>query len=89
MKDRLNGHHVGMVLGAFAVVVHIIWTIMIALGIGQTWMDWIFGLHMITNPITVITFSWGTAVLLWIVVLVVGYILGHIFAWVHNLIHKK
>lgn len=89
MKEKLNGHRVGMVLGTFAVVVHVVWTIMVALGVGQAWMDWIFGLHMMSNPMAVTAFAWGTAVVLWIVVFVIGYVLGYIFAWVHNFVHKR
>jgi hypothetical protein len=89
MKDKLNGHRLGMVLGGFMVIVHVIWVLAIWLGIGQAWLDLIFRLHMLNNPMTVQAINWGNAIMLWVVVWIVGYILGYIFAWVHNFVHKK
>ncbi|MFH0905560.1 MAG: hypothetical protein V1826_02460 [bacterium] len=89
MKDKLDGGRVGLVLGLFMVAVHLIWAIMVIAGLAQQWIDWMLGLHMLNNPLTVGAFSWGTTIMLLIVVFVVGYILGWIFAWVHNSVHKK
>lgn len=89
MRDKLDGHRLGLVLGTFALVLHIIWVLAIWLGFAQAWIDLIFRLHMLNNPMVVGTLSWGTVIMLWIVVWIVGYLLGYIFAWVHNFVHKK
>jgi hypothetical protein len=89
MKDRLDGNRVGLVLGSFLVVVHVIWVLAIWMGFAQVWIDWIFKLHMLNNPFIVGALDWGTAVILWVAVLIVGYIVGWIFAGVHNWVHKK
>jgi len=87
MKDQINAHKLGLIVGFFMAIVHIIWSLMIVTGLAQQYMDWMFGLHMINNPFMVGTFSWGTAIYLWVAVLVIGYIMGWILAWVHNTVH--
>ena len=89
MKDKLDGNRLGMVLGTFALVLHVIWVLAVWFGFAQAWLDLIFRLHMITNPMTVVSMNWGNVIMLWIIVWIVGYVLGHIFAWVHNFVHKK
>lgn len=89
MRDKLDGNRTALVFGLFLVGVHVLWALMVLLGLGQKYLDWMFNLHMLSNPITVMTFSWGSAITLLIAVFIVGYILGWVFTWAHNLIHKK
>lgn len=89
MKDRLNGHRLGLVLGTFSLIVHVIWVLAVLLGLAQAWIDTIFRLHMMRTAIMVEPINWGYAVMLWVVVWIVGYLLGQIFAWVHNFVHKR
>jgi len=89
MKDKLDGNRTGLVVGFFMAGVHLVWSLTVLAGMAQKYMDWMFSLHMMTNPITVTTFGWGTALMLIVVTFVVGYILGWIFTWAHNSVHKK
>lgn len=84
---KVDGNKLGLIVGFFAVIVHVIWSLMVLGGVAQNYMDWIFGLHMINNPFSVMAFSWGTAIYLWVAVFVIGYILGWVLAWVHNSVH--
>ena len=88
MRDRVDAHKLGLIVGFFVAIIHLIWALLVLGGVAQGFMDWIFGLHMISNPFMVATFGWGTAIWLLIVVFVVGYILGWILAWVHNAVHQ-
>lgn len=89
MKEKLSSHRFGLVVGVFAVAVHVLWSLMVLLGFGQGFADWITGLHMTGPIITVGAFSWGTAITLWIAAFVVGYILGWLFAWANNFVLKR
>ncbi|OGB75170.1 hypothetical protein A2810_02150 [candidate division Kazan bacterium RIFCSPHIGHO2_01_FULL_49_10] len=89
MKNQIDAHKLGLIVGFFAGIVHIIWSLLILGGFAQNYMDWMFGLHMLNNPFSVSAFSWGTAIYLWIAVFVIGYILGWILAWVHNSVHAS
>ncbi len=75
---------VGMAVGGFAAVMHILWSAIVALGWGQAWLDFIFNAHMIKPVLQVQMFDFATALTLIIVTAVVGLIAGFIFAHVWN-----
>lgn len=77
-----------MVLGVFVALMHALWMLLIFFGVAQLYMNWIFGLHLLTNPYTVLPFNWGSAITLIIVTFVVGYVMGWVFAFIWNRLHK-
>lgn len=77
-----------MVVGVFAALMHAVWMVLIYIGVAQTYMNWIFGLHLLTNPYKVLPFNWGSAATLIIVTFVVGYVMGWVFAFIWNRLHK-
>ncbi len=88
MKD-LNPQKTGLVLGVFLLVVHVIWSIMVMIGLAQWWLDFVLGLHFLNNPLTVGTFDIVRAVLLWVVTFVVGFIYGYLFAFIWNKVLRE
>lgn len=78
----------GMVLGIFVALMHLIWMVVIYVGVAQWYLDWIFGLHLLTNPYKVMPFNFTAAITLIIVTFVVGYLMGSIFAVIWNRLHK-
>ncbi|MEK7530845.1 MAG: hypothetical protein AAB573_03170 [Patescibacteria group bacterium] len=79
---------VALAIAAIAVVVHVVWSIVVAIGLGQWWVDFILGLHFLQVPVVVQSFDIVTAIELWVVVGVVGYIVGFVIAHVWNWVHK-
>ncbi len=45
--EKLSKAKTGLALGLFMAVVHAVWAILVALGVAQGLMDWIFKMHMI------------------------------------------
>jgi len=86
--NKLNAHRTGMVLGSLFAIMHAGWAILVAVGLAQRLVDFVFRLHLIAPSYTILPFNWGKAVLLVIVTGVIGYVLGHIFAWLWNKIHR-
>jgi len=82
-------HKVALTVAWFAVVMHFIWVLILAGGMGQQFATWMMGLHMVTAPTTFGVFSWGTALWLLVVAFVFGYIIGWIFAGVYNWVSKN
>jgi hypothetical protein len=80
----MNQHKTGLTLGAFAALVHILWAILVAMNLGQMWMDFVLGLHFLNNPFQVMPFASTNAVMLIVLVAVIGYIVGFVFATVWN-----
>lgn len=77
-----------LVLGLFVALMHAVWMLMIYFGVAQLYMNWIFGLHLISNPFIVLPFSFGSALMLIVFTFIVGYIMGLVFAWIWNRLHK-
>ncbi len=82
--QKVQVHKVGLVFGAFFGIVHLIWSLMIALGLAQGFMDFIFKLHMITPVYVIAPFSMTAALTLIIVTAIIGYIFGCVAAWLWN-----
>lgn len=83
--------HIGstaLVVGVFVALMHAIWMLLIFFGVAQLYMNWIFGLHLLTNPYKVLPFNLMTAVWLIVFTFIVGYIMGWVFAFIWNRLHK-
>lgn len=87
--EKLNKAKTSLVLGCFMAVVHAVWAVLVALGVAQGLMDWIFKMHMIENPYIISGFGFGTAIGLVIMTFVVGYVFGWVFAALWNNLRKS
>lgn len=87
--EKLNKATTGLVVGLFLAIVHAVWAVLVALGAAQGLIDWYTGMHMLINPYVVSEFSFGTAVGLVVIVFIVGYILGWVFAALWNGLRKS
>ena len=81
---HLKPHKTGLALGAFVGLLHIIWSLIVALGWAQALVQFKLSMHMVSVPITILPFDIGTAVALVIMAAIVGYVLGYLFAVVCN-----
>lgn len=86
---KWNPFTVGLYTGLLFSFCHLIWVILVALGLAQGWMNFIFSLHFLNNPFQVGVFNVVTAVVLIIVTFVVGYGFGWVAAWIWNRMQKK
>ena len=87
--EKLSKAKTSLVLGLFMAVVHAVWAVLVALGVAQGLMDWIFKMHMIESPYVISDFGFGTAIGLFIITFVVGYVFGWIFAALWNSLRKS
>lgn len=85
---KLNPNKVGLVFGAVFGLNHLIWSLLVWLGLAQRLLDFIFGLHMIESPFKLLPFSPRHAVTLVIFTTVIGYLVGLVFAWLWNWLHQ-
>ena len=75
----------GVALGIF----HLCWVVLIGLGVAQSLLDWIFKLHMIKPVYVIMPFSWGSAVGLLILTMVVGFVGGLVVGSIWSLCKEK
>jgi hypothetical protein len=86
--SSLTPHRVGLVLGGIVAAFHLLWSVLVALGLAQFTIDWIFRLHFIQPPYTVGPFSLTLAVGLVVITFIVGYVVGWLFAFLWNGVHR-
>lgn len=74
----------GVLLGGW----HLVWSVLVAAGLAQSLLDFIFSIHMLANPYQVTGFDVMKAGILVVITFVGGYGAGYIFANVWNKVHK-
>jgi len=85
MAKRQNNtkrhHHVGIVAGTLSVMAHSLWIGMVMLGFAQTVLDFIYGLHFLSNPFMVGEISVVKTVGLLGITFVAGYVVGWVLSY--------
>ena len=86
---KCDKQKVAMITGLFVGGMHLVWALIVATGLAQSLMDFIYGLHFLNNPFTVNPFDLTNAIILVLLTTVVGYIAGWAGTWLWNKIYKK
>ena len=80
----ISKNKLGVVIGSAFGLWHLGWAVLVAFGIAQWLIDWVFKLHFI-QPVWVITpFQAGLAIMLIVVTSVLGFITGWVAAGIWN-----
>ena len=82
--NRVHPHSLGLAFGIFLPFWHVVWSLMVLLGVAQKFMNFIFKVHMISPAYKVLAFSWGYALLLIVVTAVIGYAFGWVLGFIWN-----
>jgi len=69
-------------------LLHLVWSLAIALGWAQPLMDFIYSMHSLNNPFTVAPFDLMRSVGLVIVTFCIGYGAGYVFVSIWNKVNK-
>ena len=88
MKGSLKPHMVGLVLGKLFAIMHGLWALFVAMGMGQMLVDSMFNFHFLSNPYTVQPFNLVNAFILVVMTFVGGYVVGWMFATIWNWVAK-
>jgi len=82
---QIRAHNVGLVFAAFGGGGYALWMLTVALGAGQSVLDFVFRLHMISPPWRVAAFDLGTAISLVMLMTISWYAFG----WVLGLLWDR
>ena len=85
----INMHKTGLAVGALLGLWHAVWSLLVAVGWAQSVINFIFDLHFIQPPYTILPFKFWTALGLVVVTAVVGYVFGWVFAKIWNWLQAK
>lgn len=81
---HIKGHKLGLVVGGFLGLVHLMWSVLVALGWAQPLLHIILRLHFMYPSPTVANFDLTTAIALVVVTSVIGYVVGRVIALLWN-----
>ena len=88
MADKINRNQLGLTVGIFAALCHLVWSIAVAIGI-QDFVDWILLLHSISLDLILTSVVILNVIILVVLAFIGGYIFGWVLAAVYNWIGKK
>lgn len=80
----VNKHKLGLLFGTFLGVWHFAWACLVLGGMAQWLLDWVFRLHFIHPPYTILPFNLGVAVALILVTSITGYLSGWVLGAIWN-----
>ena len=84
----INPNKAGLTVGALFGAWHLTWSLLVALGLAQPLIDFLFWIHFIKPVYVIEPFEIVRAVILIAVTASIGYIIGLVFALVWNRLHR-
>lgn len=85
---NIHPNRVGLVLALVVGGIHAIWSLIVAMGWGQSLINFIFKMHFIKPSYEIEPFNIGTALLLVLITATIGYAVGNGFAVLWNKLRK-
>lgn len=83
----ISKNKLGLVVGAFFGLWHLIWSTLVALGFAQQLINWVFRLHFIQPPYTLTPFKLSVAIALIVITSLLGYVIGWVLGTIWNWLH--
>jgi hypothetical protein len=87
--STINPVRAGLVLSAVIGLWHLSWSLLVALGWAQSFVDFIFWIHFVKPVYVVETFNPGRAAILVAVTAAIGFVIGSVFAVLWNWVHRQ
>ena len=86
--STIRSNRAGLVFAALLGGYHLMWSLLVAVGWAQPFIDFIFRIHFIKPVYVIEPFNAGIALLLIAVTAAIGYVLGWGFGVLWNKVHK-
>jgi hypothetical protein len=84
MADKINANRLGLTVGYFAALMHLVLIILVALGIANDFLGWVLPLHFLSLNVSFVAFDVVKAIELLIAAFIGGYVVGYVFAYIWN-----
>ena len=88
MGGTISVGKAGLVLGCVIGGWHLCWSALVAAGVAQRVIDFMFWMHFIKPIYVVEPFEIGRAAILVVVTAALGFVVGSVFAMIWNAAHK-
>jgi hypothetical protein len=83
----ISKNKLGVVVGSLLGLWHLVWSILVASGIAQWLIDWVFRLHFIKPLYTITPFRLSLAIALIVITSALGYVIGWVLGAIWNWLH--
>ena len=80
----IGKNKLGLVVGGFTGLCHLVWSLLVAFGVAQALTDFVFRLHFIHPPWVIAPFRADLAVALIAITSIIGYVMGWVLAAIWN-----
>lgn len=84
MNIQVDKNKSGLTFGFLICSFHIMWSVLVALGIAQVLLDFVLNIHMLNMQVEVMPFNIVKALGLIIVTFLLGYVFGWLMAFFWN-----
>ena len=81
LMSHAISHRLGRTLSLFAGLVHMVWIILVWIGVAQPWMDFVYGMHAIQLDGAVMTVQ-SMPILGALFLLAIALVIGYVVGWV-------
>ena len=88
MSHHLDPAKTGLAVGKLLGGLHVIWSILVAIGWAQWLVNFSQWAHMVSVPVIVKPFDLSAAVTVVIVAALIGCVIGYAFAKIWNWLHR-
>jgi hypothetical protein len=85
---NINPNKAGLAVGALLGAWHLTWSLLVALGLAQPLIDFLFWIHFIKPVYVIEPFEIARAAILIAVTAGIGYVTGLVFALLWNRLHR-
>lgn len=86
---KISANKLGLTLGIFCALLHLVWALVVLAGVAQGFLDWIFPMHFLDSVYSVTGFNAISALMLVVLALISGYVMGYVLGALWNYIDKK
>lgn len=85
---KIDKNKTGLTFAFLISLMHLFWSILVALGLAQVLLNFVFKIHMLSLPVTVMPFNLTNALMLVVVTFIIGYVFGWLMAFFWNKFFK-
>ena len=82
--EIISKNKTGLTFGFLISFLHLVWAVLVAIGLAQPLVNFILNIHMVSEAVLVMPFNLGKAIGLIAVTFIVGYIFGYLMAFFWN-----